>query len=219
MGKPRYYPAFLDIAKFPSVVIGGGAVASRKVEMLLQFGADVTVIAPACVAELRNLAGMGAIRLIEKAYEDGDLDGFRLAVVATDCREVNQRAFDAAEARGMLVNVVDKPALCNFIVPSMIQRGNLLIAISTGGKSPALAKWLRIRLEQEIGPEYERHLDFLGELRETYVTRIGVEAVRSEGFMAVIESDCFRLLDEGDEDAAWAEAIRILQPFVEKQCD
>lgn len=209
----RYYPAFLDIRKFPAVIIGGGIVAYRKVEMLLKFGATVTVISPEIVRELDDLADQDRISLIRKRYETGDLKGYRIAIVATNDRDVNERAYCEAESAGMLVNVVDKPDLCNFIVPSMVKRGSLLIAISTEGKSPAMAKWMRQHLEEEFGPEYGTFLEFLGDLRRTWLERIPEEAARSQAFMEIIESEAFEQLLNGREDNAFETATRILESY------
>lgn len=207
----HYYPALLDMRKFPALVIGGGSVAFRKVEMLLEFGTCVKVVSLEAIPQIKALAEQELIALAIKPYDEEDLEGFRLTVVATNDRNVNEKAYRDADARGMLVNVVDQPELCNFIVPAMVIRDSLLIAISTGGKSPAMAKWLRQRLEREYGPEYGPFLEFLGELREQYLERIPVEAVRSRAFMDVIESEAFHTLKSGQTDEARATAIRILE--------
>lgn len=207
----QYYPALLDMRKFPALVIGGGSIAFRKVEMLLEFGTCVKVVSLEAIPQIKALAEQELIALSIKPYDEKDLEGFRLAVVATNDRNVNEKAYRDADARGMLVNVVDQPDLCNFIVPAMVKRDSLLIAISTGGKSPAMAKWLRQRLEREFGPEYGPFLEFLGELREQYLERIPEEAVRSRAFMDVIESEAFQSLKSGQPDDAREIAVRILE--------
>ena len=166
----RYYPIFLDIKDKPCVVIGGGNVAERKVISLLDAGARVVVISPALTPALKKLVREKIINYCPKPYEDGDLKGFFLAYSATDNSSVNRKVFNEAKREGILLNVVDVPKLCNFIVPSVVDRGDLLIAISTSGKSPAMAKKIRQRLEKEFGREYAVFLDIMGKVREKVLT-------------------------------------------------
>jgi len=162
----RYYPLFLDIKGRKAVVIGGGAVAARKVSGLLSAGAAVTVISPRAVRELEQLAAKKRIKLIRKAYWEGALAGAFLVVCAASAKGANEAAAREARERGLLLNVVDAPEECSFIVPSVIDRGSLVIAISTSGKSPALAKRLREGIGDAIGEEYETFVDLLGSVRK-----------------------------------------------------
>ncbi|MFO8101241.1 MAG: bifunctional precorrin-2 dehydrogenase/sirohydrochlorin ferrochelatase [Dehalococcoidia bacterium] len=147
-----YYPAFLDLRNKRCVVVGGGGVALRKVEMLLEHQAQVTVISPRLCEELERLEGK--VTIAGRGYQKGDLEGAFVVVAATDDPVTNERIATDAEERGMLINVVDVPSLSNFIVPSYLKRGDLTVAVSTGGKSPALARRIRSCLEEEFGPEY-----------------------------------------------------------------
>lgn len=148
----RYYPAFLNVEGLRAVVVGGGVVAERKAAQLLASGADVTLVSPDATPELERLAGEGRVRLIRRAYAPGDLAGAWIAVAATDDPET-QRAIRAESLREKtLLNVADEPELCGFIAPSVVERGPVAVAISTGGESPALAR----RLRELMGGEREQ---------------------------------------------------------------
>lgn len=162
----RYYPVFLDLKERPCVVIGGGRVAERKVKTLLKAGARVKVISPQLTAPLARLKEQKRISHLARPYRQSDLRGAFLAIGATDDRSINERIFREAAAVRIPVNVVDDPAHSSFIVPSVVKKKDLLVAISTSGKSPALARVLRQKLEKEIGPEYEGFLKLLGRVRE-----------------------------------------------------
>ncbi len=151
-----YYPVALDLTGRPCVVIGGGPVAERKVRGLLAAGAAVTVVAPRLTRRLEALAARSRIRHVARAYEPGDLDGYRLAFAATDGDAVNAAVAREGRRRGVLVNAADDPAHCDFILPAVLRRGPLVVAVATGGASPALAAVVRDRLARSIGREYAR---------------------------------------------------------------
>ena len=161
----RYFPAFLDLHDRRCIIVGAGQVAERKARILLRAGAAVDVIGPRLSSGLSILKEKRKIRHRSRVFRSGDLAGAFLVIAATDNRQVNERIAREAEKKNILVNVVDDPTLCNFIVPSWIERGDLLIALSTSGQSPALARSLRQRFEREVGPEYAFLLKLLGELR------------------------------------------------------
>jgi precorrin-2 dehydrogenase/sirohydrochlorin ferrochelatase len=160
-----YYPIFLRVAGRPCVVVGGGEVAARKVESLLAADARVTVVAPALVPALAALAAREAIEHAARPYRQGDFAGAALAFAATDDEALHAALARDAEAAGVPLNVVDRPQWCSFIVPSVLRRGELAVAVSTGGGSPALARRVRQDIERQLGPEYERALDVLARLR------------------------------------------------------
>lgn len=139
----RYYPAFLNVAGLRAVVVGGGAVAERKAAQLLASGADVTLVSPDATPELERLAGEGRVRLIRRAYAPGDLAGAWIAIAATDDPETQRKIRAESLREKTLLNVADEPDLCGFIAPSVVERGPVAVAISTGGESPALARRLR----------------------------------------------------------------------------
>lgn len=141
------YPLILRIAGQRCVVVGGGAVAARKVQRLVVSGADVLVVAPEIGPELAALADAGTIRVKRRSFEPSDLDGALLTFAATNDRMVNEAVARAARARDTIVNVADDPAACDFTVPAVVRRGDVTLAISTGGRSPAFARFLREQLQ------------------------------------------------------------------------
>jgi len=165
MEAPVYYPIFLKIHGKRCVVIGGGQVALRKINALLECGADIVVISPDLHPELSQLAEDREIKVIYRDYESGDLEGAFIVVAATNRRDINQKVADEARAQNILVNVVDAQEQSDFIIPSLFRRGDLAIAISTAGGSPALAKKIRTRLEQSLGEEYTLLLSLIKEVR------------------------------------------------------
>lgn len=165
----NYYPAFLDLGGKKAVVVGGGEVAQRKVIALLASGAYVTVISPSLTRKLQKALEGGKIRHIPRLYRKNDLKGAFVVIAATDSPETNKRISKDAPA---LVNVVDVPADCNFIAPSVVRRGQLLIAISTGGASPAFSRALRRELEIQYGTEFSGYLKFVKEIRSKTMAAI-----------------------------------------------
>src|ERR1700712_112342 len=149
-----FYVACLKLSGRRCVVVGGGEIGLEKVEGLLACDADVTLVAPAAVQELRALADEGSITWEQRAYEPGDIEGTFMVIACTDDTEINIRVFDDAERRAMLVNIVDVPPLCNFILPAIVRTGPLSIAISTAGASPALAKRMKRQVSELFGEEY-----------------------------------------------------------------
>jgi len=162
----KLFPMFLKLSARPCLVVGAGAVAESKIASLLEADGQVRVVAPEATAQVRSWSQSNTIEWRQRAFEPGDLDGMFLVVAATSSAELHQRIFDEATRRGVLRNIVDVPALCDFYYPSVVQRGPLQIAISTAGLSPALAQRLRKQLEDQFGPEYEEWLVELGEARE-----------------------------------------------------
>ena len=156
-----YIPIFLDVTGRECVVVGGGEVAARKVESLVEAGARVTVVSPRLSPTLDSLAASGSMTHIARDYQRGDIHGCVLVYAATDDPKLHRELAAEARALGIPVNVVDVPELCTFIAPAVVKRGALQIAISTGGASPAFAARLRRELENRFGPEYVRTLEVL----------------------------------------------------------
>jgi len=150
------------------VVVGAGTIAARKIEPLLELGAEVHVIAPAVGPEVRQWADEGRCSLAEREFAPGDLDGAWLALTATDDPAANAAVHRAGEAARVWVNSADDPANCSFTMMSVVRRSDLVVAVGTGGRSPALAAHLRRLLNEELGPEYEVLLDLLSEAREAW---------------------------------------------------
>jgi len=162
---PRLFPIFVKLDKQPVLVVGAGKVGEQKIRGLLDTAARIRVIALQATLAVRELAEAGEITLEERAFSPTDLDGIFLAVVATGSRGVNETVFTEARRRGVLCNVVDVPEQCDFFYPAVVQRGDLQIAVSTGGQSPSLAQKLRQQLERRFGPGYEEWVARLGETR------------------------------------------------------
>jgi siroheme synthase-like protein len=156
------YPVNLLVAGRRVLVVGGGAVAAEKVRGLLAAGAVVHVVATALGDDVRSQG----VTWEERAYARGEVAGYRLAVACTDDRAANQAVFDDGEAAGVWVNAADDPARCSYTLPARLDRGRLLVTVSTSGHSPALAAWLRDRLGEQLGPEYDTLIDLLAEARE-----------------------------------------------------
>jgi len=185
----RYYPVNLDVRNRRCLVVGGGAVGERKVNTLLECGADVVVIAPLATEHLHDMASGGRIRLRLRRYQASDLDGQFLVIGATGDEKVNQQISGDASARGILCNIADCPRACSFVLPAVVSQGDLVIAISTSNKSPAVAKRIRQALEKEFGPEYATLLNLMGAIRE----RLLAESKSPESHKQTFE----HLLDEG----------------------
>ena len=161
-----YYPIFVDLNGQPCLVIGGGSVAERKVASLLDAQARVSVISPRLTRQLEAWAAELRIRTLRRAYQSGDLRGFRLVFAATSDQALHQRLAAEADAAGVLLNVADRPAACSFIVPAVVSQGDLSIAVSTSGTSPAMAQKIRRQLSADFGPEYAQALQLLAHIRE-----------------------------------------------------
>lgn len=165
----KYYPIFVNLEGRACTVIGGGEVGERKVSRLLACGAHVTVISQVITPGLKALREKGRICFIEAAYTAEQLAGAFLVIGATDQQAINETIFRDCRRLGIMVNIVDDPARCDFILPSLHEQGDLSIAVSTSGKSPALAKKIRHELEQVYGGEYSLLLEILGNLRPRIV--------------------------------------------------
>lgn len=166
-----YYPILVALEGKKVIVVGGGAVAERKIETLLECGAIVEVISQGLNSRLTSFLKEGKIRLASREFREDILEGGFMVIAATDDPSLNHRVSQMSRKKGILINVVDQPAESNFIVPSILRRGDLLIAVSTSGKSPALAKKVRERLEESFGGEYKSFLVLMGHLREKILAR------------------------------------------------
>jgi siroheme synthase-like protein len=160
-----YFPLFLELAQRRCAVIGGGAVAERRVEALVSAGARVTVVSPTATPRIEQLARDSAIVLLRREYRKGDLEGFQLAFVAGDDPEVTREAREEATQRNVWLNAADDPERCDFILPSVLRRGALVVAVGTGGRCPGLARAVREALESHFGPEYEELARIASEVR------------------------------------------------------
>ncbi len=199
----KSYPINLvGLEKKRCVVVGGGDVALRKVQSLLDAGAlQVIVISPRLDDGLSQLQRQGRIEHIARGYRPGDLKGAFLVIATTDDPEVNSSVSHEAEAEGILLNVVDDPDRCNFIVPSTLRRGDLVIGVCTGGQSPALAAGLRRKLERTLGSEYSGFLELAGDLRRRAARELPAGA-RACFWHDLAGSEALALLRDGHEEQA-----------------
>src|SRR3954454_17074969 len=195
--------ACLKLTDRRCVVVGGGEVGLEKVEGLLACDGRVVLIAPDAVAELRELSDDGSIEWIRREYRSGDLEATFIAIAATDDTDVNIRVYEDAERRSMLVNVVDVPPLCNFILPAIVRTGPLAIAISTAGASPALAKRIKREIAEAYGEPYARLAELLNEVRGWAKGTLPTYQDRKEFFESIVngDPDPVELLRAGDEQA------------------
>jgi precorrin-2 dehydrogenase/sirohydrochlorin ferrochelatase len=209
-----YYPICLDLRGRRCVVVGGGTVAARKAEGLLECGAAVTVVAPVLGPVLKELLRAGRIAAKLRPYAEGDLAGATLAIAATDEPAVNAEIAAEARARRVLLNAADDPPRCDFILPAVLRRGDLQIAISTGGRSPALARWVREDLERRLPAEYGELLALVAELRAE-LRREGAE-VPAERWQEAVDANVLARLAAGDRAGARAylRASLLLEPVV-----
>jgi precorrin-2 dehydrogenase/sirohydrochlorin ferrochelatase len=171
MSNASLFPMFVKLAGRRSLVVGGGAIAEGKVESLLHAGANVTVVSPALTENLERLHRQGAFTWHPRLFDPADVSGAFLVIAATSDNVTNEAVFRIADARGILCNAVDQPDSCHFYYPSVVQRGDLQIAISTSGRSPLLAQRLRQEFEAQFGPEYAEWLQWLGAAREALMAR------------------------------------------------
>jgi len=207
---PPSYPATLLLSGRPCLVIGGGRIAERKINSLLHAAAAVRVVTREATPAVADLAVTGAIALRLGEYSDADLDGVFLVIVATNNADLNQRVSAECRRRGLLVNVVDQPHLCNFYVPALLERGPVSLAISTGGASPALAKHLRVVLEAVVGEEYGELSELMAGLRGEMFDRYDEQADRAAAWQRLLDSDVLELLRRGERAQAQERARELL---------
>jgi precorrin-2 dehydrogenase/sirohydrochlorin ferrochelatase len=194
------YPVALDIEGKRCLVVGGGTIAADKVEGLLAAGAEVVVISPSVLPRVAQLVAWGNVQHHSRRYSPSDLDGIYLAYGATDDAAVNARITADARAAGVLVNAVDDPPNCDFYAVAIVRRGDLQIGISTNGRSPAFARWLREDLDAQLPREYGDLLDLLGEVRDEIRRRGKIPAY--EHWRDAISEEVLLRLREGDRAGA-----------------
>jgi precorrin-2 dehydrogenase/sirohydrochlorin ferrochelatase len=190
------YPVNLVLTGQPCLVVGGGSVAARKVAGLLACGAAVRVVATSVAPELRTMA----VPVEERPYQREDVAGSRLVIAATNDPAVNRAVFEDADAAGIWINSADDPSACTFTLPSVVRRGPIMVTVSTGGHSPALAAWLKTRVEDELGLEYEILLDLLSVARNDM--KAAGRSTEEADWRKVLDSDMLDLIRAGQVDQA-----------------
>jgi precorrin-2 dehydrogenase len=199
-----YYPIFLDIEERNVVIIGGGNVCARKAETMMNYGARVTIVSPEFTDEIEGWARDGRLQIKRKKYDEADLDGANIVIASTDDQPVNEQIAADCRRRRIPVNVVDVTPLCEFIVPAIIDKGSVTIAVSTGGKSPALARTLKEDLMRLVGTEYAEVNDALGSLRESAKKVLPTDVDRKAFFDGIIARGILDLLRTGRRHDAYA---------------
>lgn len=196
----KYYPVNLDVRDKKCLIIGGGEVGARKAETLSACGADVTVLSPVFSERSRHLESRG-VRLSEKRYSREDLDGAFLVFAATDDPGLNRTIRRDANEQNILCNIADWPEGSSFTLPARVSRGDLVLTVSTAGKSPAVAKRIRRELESNFGPEYETLLVLMGRIREKLLQRDRDPAGHKQQFNALLDEGLLNLIGKGDKTA------------------
>jgi len=196
----RYYPVNLDIKGRSCLVVGGGAVGLRKVKTLLSCGARVTVVSPELTPGLTELVENGAVTWHGRGYRNSDLEGAFLVIGATDDEILNEQVSRDAGRLNLLCNIADRPAACNFILPAIIERGDLVIAVSTSGRSPAFAKQLRKDLEKQFGEEYTKLLQLMGVIRDKLLAETHEPEAHKPLFETLISGGLLGFIREKDRE-------------------
>ena len=204
-----YYRLFLDIEDRDVIIIGGGVVCERKAETMMKYGARVTVVAPHFTDAIQQWARSGAIQIRKKSYDSGDLDGASIVIASTDDEAVNTQIAADCRKRKIPVNVVDVTHLCAFIVPAIVEQGSIQLAVSTGGKSPALARTLKEDLQKFVGPEYAEINDLLGTLRPSAKKVLPTDTDRKRFFDGIIASGVVDMLRRGKRRQAYETIARV----------
>src|SRR3989339_956570 len=210
----KYYPILLNIQDKKCLVVGGGNVAWRKVCSLKDAGARVTVVSPEFCPEMEKEIG---IERIQQKYEEGFLNGVLVVVASTDDEEVNKKVYYDAVKMGILVNVVDRPEFCSFIVPATISRGDLNISISTGGASPALARNIRESLEKQIGDENGEFARILSETRRKILSEISNESIRRDILQRIAGLDMLEIVKQKGIAEAKKKILEIISEKIQKE--
>ena len=192
----KYYPVHLDINNRNVLVVGGGGVGTRKVGTLLDCGARVTVVSREVSDRLQAMAADGDINLEQRPYRSQDLNGMFLVIGATNDMKLNRQISNDAERLNTLCNIADRPEVCNFILPSIVRRNDLVITISTSGKSPAMAKKLRKALEKQYGEEYGTLLGLLGAIRKKLLSQAHEPEAHKPLFEQLINSNILEMIRE-----------------------
>ncbi|MDQ3283214.1 MAG: bifunctional precorrin-2 dehydrogenase/sirohydrochlorin ferrochelatase [Acidobacteriota bacterium] len=205
MKRYPYYPIYIDIEDREVIIIGGGNVCARKAETMMKYGARVTVVSPEFTDEIEGWASEGCLRLRRKTYDHSDLQGAKMVIASTDDTSVNEQIAHDCRARNIPVNVVDVTPLCEFIIPAIVESGAIQIAVSTGGKSPAVARTLKEDLQKMIGSEYAELNEVLGSLRDgaKASANLPTDVDRKRFFDGIIAAGVLELMRSGRRAEAY----------------
>lgn len=212
-----YYFAALDLNHRRCIIVGGGAVAERKIDALLESGAEVTVISPMTSPEIERRAAAFEITLFRRPFRYGDLEGAWLAVAATDSRDINHLVYEEATQRRVLINTVDSLQECHYVVPAVLNRGDVRIAISSGGQSPVLAQKARDEIAKVVGPEYGVLAEILGGCRREVHRWLPDAADRRALWLEVANSDALELTRQGRASEVRTHVIEMAEKRAERR--
>jgi siroheme synthase-like protein len=204
-----YYPIYIDIEDRDVLIVGGGNVCARKAETMMRYGARVTIVAPEVAGEIARWEAEGKLTVHRRVYQESDLAGRSVVIASTDDACVNGRVARDCRRRKIPVNVVDVTHLCEFIVPAIVEQGSIQMAISTGGKSPAMARTIRELLQTVIGPEYANLNDLLGTLRKGAKKVLPTDADRKRFFDSIIAAGVIGMMQGGEERRALESIARL----------
>ncbi len=193
-----YYPIFLELKEKTVLVVGGGRVAQRKIETMLEYGAIIHIVSRKLTEKLKKLVESGIVNHLGAEFRAEQLKDVFLVIAATNDKKLNHKISEKARSRGLLINAVDQPEDCNFIVPSIVKSGDLMIAVSTSGKSPALAKKIRKELEFQFGTEYGTFLSLMGRIRNEVLTKDFCQSEKTRIFNEIINAGLLEALANND---------------------
>ena len=212
-----FFPVCLDLKNRPVLVVGGGLIAEGKLLQLVEAGAQVHLVSPTLTGTLQKLVESGTITYRCGKFEDSDLAENFLVVCATNFQSVNEEVAQAAGLRNMLCNVVDQPALCNFITPAIVTRGALQISISSAGQSPSVAQRVKREIAELIGTEYEVLLEITSALRTDFREVTPDYNIRRDFLRGFVDSEALDLIRQGKPEAARELGQRMLHAFINNQ--
>jgi len=209
----RYLPITISVRNRPCLIVGGGAVALRKVETLLDYETDITVVAPEPDEKIEYYAQKNILKLEKRAYRSPEAASFSLVISATDDHDLNRRVYEDSHAAGVLVNVVDNPALCDFIFPAVVRRNSLTVAVSTDGKAPFLSGQLRMILENAFPDHWNKIMELAATFRKKAQKRWPDDAERRMTcFGRFVEADWKTMIKEMNDEQIEGELDRLLEP-------
>lgn len=211
----RYYPICLDLQNRPVLVVGGGPIAEGKALQLAEAKARIHIVSPTLTEPLRQKVDEGVMTYRQGEFSEADLDGHFLIICSTNVQSVNEAVAKTAQSRGLLCNVVDQPALCNFITPTIVSRGDLQISISSSGKSPSVAQRVKREISELIGEEYETFLQITGELRMKAQQTLPTYETRRDFLKSYVESEALDLIRRGQIEEAQVLGSQMLTNFIQ----
>ncbi len=213
--KADFFPIHLNLKGKKCLVIGGGKVAERKVEALLRCSAEINLISPTITDYLQKIVNRGIIQYFNRLYQQKDLDNCFIVISACNDKCINEKIAKACHQKNIPVNVVDDPSNCSFIIPSVLQRGALTIAVSTQGKCPMLSKKIREKIESTLGPEYAEYTELISEARQKIIQKIQCPIEKKRIMENILSKKIVQLICDGKAQQAKEQVEECLLPYME----